>query len=250
MSKKKDHFEQIDTYILGQMSDEQKNQFEEAMKNDIALKNEVSLRRDMMQGIKIDGRKKLKQTLEEIHHQKDRTTEKSIASRQRTLPTWLVAASIVLLLSVTFLWNSLKQPNLVKSYYQPYELSLNLRSDDSAEDLATIDKLYTEGDYSTVQPLIEAYLNKNPNQKTLQLALAICQFETKEYEKALNTLQSLESDPFLKDQARWYAALIYIDENNRSEAIKKLNPLVEDTKSDHHEEAKRLLGEIEKVEGR
>jgi len=245
MSKKKDHFEQIDSYLLEEMSDKMKAKFEEAMAEDIELRKEVMLRRDIMQGIRIDGRKKLKATLDEIHDQKDRTIQKSIVSRSKRLAPWLVAAGLVLLLSVRFLWNPQPQPDLFSSYYEPYELSMNLRNLDNKQTLTTIDRLYSERNYTAAQPIIESYLKENPNQKTLQLALAICQFENKEYENAISSLESLENDPFLKDQAYWYLALIHLDQQNTSEAIKNLKPLIDDPTADHHDEARKLFEEIQ-----
>ncbi len=245
MSKKKDHFEQIDSYLLNVMSEKLKAKFEEAMANDILLKNEVMLRRDIMQGIRIDGRKKMKAALDEIHHQKDRTIQRSLVSRSKRLVPWLVAAGLVLILSVHFLWNPRPQSDLFSAYYQPYQLSLNLRNLENKQALTTIDQLYTERNYTAAKPIIESYLEKNPNQKTLLLALAICQFENKEYEKAISSLERLENDPFLRDQAHWYEVLIYLDRENIAEAIKNLKPLIDDPVSDHHDEAKKLLEELQ-----
>lgn len=245
MSKKKDHFEQIDSYLLNEMSEKLRAKFEEVMANDIVLKNEVVLRRDIIQGIRIDGRKKLKTALDEIHYQKDRTIQKSLVSRSKKLVPWLVAASLVFLLSFLFLWNPRPQPDLFSAYYQPYQLSLNLRNVESKQALTTIDQLYTEHNYKDAKPIIESYLEENPHQKILLLALAICQFENKEYEKAISTLESLNNDPFLRDQAHWYEALIYLDRENVSEALKKLKPLIDDPASDHHNEAKKLHEELQ-----
>lgn len=245
MSKMKDHFEQIDSYILNVMPEELKAKFEEAMANDISLKNEVMLRRDIMQGIRIDGRKKLKETLDEIHHQKDRTIQKSLVTRSKKIVPWLVAASFALILSVYFLWNPQPKSDLFSTYYQPYQLSLNLRNIENKQALTTIDQLYTEGKYKEAKPIIESYLKENPDQKTLRLALAICQFENEEYQSAISSLEMLENDLFLRDQAYWYKALIYLDQKNISETIKILKPLIDDPTSDHHEEAKKLFEEIQ-----
>ena len=246
MSKEVNNFEKIDAYLLGELRPDEQLNFVAAMKKDIKLQEEVNLRRAIMEGVKIEGRKRLSNTLDEIHDKKDRTLSNANPTIQKTLRPWLaVAAALALILTCWFIFQTPQKDSLVAHYYEPYDLTIGLRDNSNQEQLARIDALYSAQNYSAAQPLIENYLSNNPSDNLLRLSLAICQYENENLDKALQSLQLIKNDAFLQDQYRWYSALIYLDKGEKEQARRLLTELTSDRAADHFDEAQVLLSKMQ-----
>lgn len=236
--------EKIDAYLMGQLSEAEDRAFRADLQRDGALAKEVEVRRNMLLAIRQVGRQELRQTLEGIHRdlqpQAD-PREPAITPIRRILP-WLgalAAAAILLLLLIRTPDNQ----SLYPDYYQPYELSLNLRDTSPNADQTQALRQYREGNYAAALPLFERLAASEPQQSQYQMAIAICQIELGQTAAAQSRLQQLydSGDPFLVDEAAWYLGLMALKAEDLSTVQSYLRPLADDPRADHHGAARDLL---------
>lgn len=110
MSDEQLKYEQIERYLSGAMSAQERADFEQALSADRALAEEVALHRIMKQSLGNPARRKLLDALSEVS-----APEMSVAHRTPLLRVatrrWLAAAAGVLVLLAAGLWWFLRQPD-------------------------------------------------------------------------------------------------------------------------------------------
>jgi len=146
-----------------------------------------------------------------------------------------IAAVFLLFFVINGLFQNQKYETLYAASFEVYpndyvDTEANYRGD------ATIDSLllsamaaYEKKKFTEAEVLFYEVLNKNDN-PGIRFYLAVAQLETGKTELAINTLNSLYSQP--KDfpyyeQTRWYLALAHLKLYQKSEAKKYLDELVD-----------------------
>lgn len=241
---------QIDRYLLDLLSPDEREDFETRLKNDDALKNEVNQQRDLIQDVEAIGRLELKSKLQELHKELDLDNAKPKTKFRKIF--YRVAVAAVTIGILTFGWffleNAPTHSELYAQNFEPYELSLTERS--GGEDvLRDIEQLYIDGKYSQAIPLLQNHLQESTVKSSqIQLALGIAYLETNQPKEAITQFNSIltKKDFNFEDEAQWYLGLTYLKMDEIENAQLHLNQLAADSSRDHHDEAKKLLLQVEK----
>lgn len=246
--KPEDFAQQIEDFLLGRLNETERKAFEKALANDETLREEVAFRQLIVKGTKQEGRDQLKNRLKQIHEQVANDSDMENTTIQRKLWPRLIAiaASIVLLLvsgGYFFLNNEAFDPKVAyEEYYKAAPLRLASRDDNTEKAILQLNEYYNDKDYGNALPVIEKLLDTDSTNSIMQLAAGICHLELNQIEKARKQFLSIikAQDFRLKHQANWYMALTYLKEGKLKQTQSFLNPIVKDSKADHHYEALEL----------
>lgn len=159
-----------------------------------------------------------------------KTLEKSQPKTKLKYSTWLVAASIALLLGVgsIYLWQSsnfTSTENLYTTYYSPYPNNYKpvVRGETDETTLAFM--AYENGNYRKSAALLRELLAEKDN-KSLRFYYAISLLELEEHTKALEVLNALENMEFqYQKQVLWYKGLLLLKMNKPEEAKQVFNTI-------------------------
>ena len=203
---------QIESYLSGLMSPDERIEFEQKIKNDLTLQAELKIMQQATQLIDIDIAKDLKLKLTQWN-----TTEKHSKSRSVRFLPYAAAASILICLCLSFL-------------YMESRFSNN----------ALFDKNFVIIDHSirgeTVIELnsFEAGIKntkENPKQAILEL------------EQVLKSNPDLDS----KEKAEWYLALANLKINNTTECNLYLQNIISQKSHPFRNKAIKLQEDISKI---
>ncbi len=212
------HWEHIEKYLAGELSEEEKLNFEKEMEANQHLAEEVELIKNMKGGIRLYGNTKLKEKLDEIH-QKTVNKPVSVFNIRRVVA---IAASVAFLILAYGLWQwnfggSNTTENLYAEYHQPYDWDFNQRGGQD-NDLASLFELYQQEDYNSFIAEAEKRsfdLTQNP---PLAMALGNAYEVVGNSQKAQAAYQAAATNPLFEQEGRWYQALSLIKESNIQEA--------------------------------
>ena len=234
-------FELIEKYLLGKMSEEERQLFEERLAFDADLREEKEHMEEYILAIEYDH---LKEALESYRILGEEAGEESSSSQKedatrgariRPLQYWMVAASILLIGWVGYLYysNLYMRPDqhLEKIFYSDPGLPTVMGENDRYLFYdAMVD--YKAGEY-------EAAIGKwseisEVGRDTLDYYTGMAWLNMKEWKKSEDVLKQLPEDSSLKDKANWYLVQIYIELGEYEKAVQALE-LVPDTREGYQE---------------
>lgn len=251
MNEQNLYFDKIDAFLLGHMEAAEAEDFKAEIRLDEELTAQVEARKRLIGAMSESGRREMKLQLKNIHREVIDETPRMRKMNWRPL---LAAASIAMIgLMMWWLWmpQSTTSQDIFAANYESYELSLALRDEAPEARVGELNQLYRNKKYAESIPILQELIaDEESNDQfgaQLQLALANAFFATGEKGRAIQPLlQIIETeDPFLSDEARWYAALFYIEQNNNQAAIPFLTTLANNSRADHHVEAMKILKSLE-----
>lgn len=241
-----ENWEEIDQYIMDALSVDARDKFDQRLAAEPALRAELQLRQDMLQGAEAYGRKALKQKLQGIHQAMLHDQKPSIQTR----PLWpylTAAASVLLLIAAVFWFNgtggSANSSALYVEYFSPYEMS-NAQRSANEEQVLRMEQFYRTGNYEHALAELDQLLSgANPQSSDWLLAAGVCQLELNKPAAALIRFAQITSnqDFNFRDEVSWYSALAHLKNNDRAAARAALQALISDPNADHHTEAQELL---------
>lgn len=240
----------IDDFILGHLSDSERQSFAQKLELNPELAQQIKIRRKAISGLEAYGRKALKEELKIIQLEFDNESLEPIAKKRRLFPYVIAAASILLLIfaaSWFFTKNSAKTADqLYASYFKAYDITTEQRSN-NINDLSKIYQLYQDKKYKELIPLLDIQLKQmNPQPSDLLLMAGIAHLESNQAQKAITNLKKITSngDFNYEDEVSWYSALAYLQMGNIPACKKQLQSLKANPNADHHVEASKLFNTI------
>jgi len=263
-------YETIEAYLNGEMTDEEKTAFEAQLNQDESLAQEVQLHADIV--LTLQSQQKLKhkqhwqQLLADEAKNKQAESKETIvfnpANSRNIFGNFLFRIAAILLLAVGtyFVWQQFTvSDNPGQLAWQQWTETETTNqwsgirgtggntADAEKEVFTKAVELYKNQEYNTA---IEN-LNAIPLQSTIypdaQLLQSMSYLQLKQPGEAISRLTVLvqpENDHLLKDQASWYLALAYLQNNQTSFAKELLEKIVSD-KSMHWDRAGELLKKID-----
>lgn len=250
----------IDDFILDRLDHQERTRFMTLLENDNALKEELEIRKMMVDQLKTIGNIKLKDRLlkiqssveneEEAHsgtkeEAQSEKAEAKIVGKRRFLRIAMAAAAMLLLLVVAFqfLNTELNNQELFANNYEAYELPFNNRAETTDQLLTQAGTLYQQEKYAEALPQLQQLIDDGKGDDRIKLALGICHLELKNYDKAITVLkQASNQEGFLyQDQAQWYTALAYLQLDKVTESKSLLQQLVNNPKAYFNKQAQQLL---------
>lgn len=232
----------LNNYFEGNLSNEEKQQFNELLSNDLEFKAEFEFQKKAKIAVALSEREKLKSQLKEI--------ENSIKLKNNNR-TWLsLAASIIVILSLGFLffWNSFsKNDNLYADFYETFpnieapttrgENTLNIKSEAFFA--------YDSKDYKkAIELFSEIYKIEKSDYAIFYIGLS--EMELNEHKKAIDTFSLFQGDSNnnFYFYIKWYKALCYLKENDIENSKKLLNEIVK-TANAFQSKSKELLSKLD-----
>lgn len=236
--------ELLDAYLRGELSLAASTSLKERLSNDSSLQQQLQELQDIQEGIRFARLEEIQQAIQGweqelgvqenefekevstmIHLEKNRELlkeirgfegEKQIPKTSSIKPSWwAVAASIVLLIGISWFWVEQSKPTfqeeLFIAYFEPYPAIGIQRGNNEQEDLK-IHALnyYTNKDYKKAIPLFQQLYEQHNDTLSL-FYCGIAQLGNQQFEASINRLESVRNQiPNLQSQANWYIFLAYI----------------------------------------
>ncbi len=216
--------EKIDRYLSGEMEAGEHAAFSAQINADPVLKAKVEEARLLFLGIRETA---LQSDLESFHKGLPAKQQTAATRSMFSSKTWLVAASLILLALVSFLWiynRSEKEDTLYAKYYEadPGLMTTMGIAEDYEFNRGMVD--YRSGKYADAIKRWEPLAAAQPARDTLQYFLGVAHLaagNTTPAIRYLNKLVLMESA--FKNDACWYLGLAQLKEGNKEEASKWIN---------------------------
>ena len=219
-----EEWEQIENYVLDNMTPEERAAFDAELANDPALQLKVENMRLLLVGLK-EGI--LHNKLDTFHQQVPKAAKEiKMNRRPSSVKTWLIAASILLLAGVGG-WLLLAKGNsnerLFAAYFKPDPGLITAMSatDNYAFERAMID--YKKGDYAAAIQTWDSLQKTQPANDTLNYFLGAAHLANENSKAAVSYLQKATTSAFFKDDAYWYLGLALLKEGKKAEAKKAIS---------------------------
>ena len=248
-------YEIIEAYLNGDLNGKELSEFEARIKSDQKLADQIAIFKDVDYAIKdkplVDFQKLVVDEGKSFLQEEDKT--QTVVRKINWRRTLLIAASIVVFASALFVWknqlnNPLTNEDLFAQHFESYELNESLRgTTNNVKDFDLAIQSYQNKDFNAAVEtfknlsnsssadmvtkfcLANAYLNQSP--KNFAAAKV-------EFEKVI-----LEGNSIYVPNAKWYLALILLEQDKRSEAIKLLQE-IQDTGGNLGAKSSQLIDQL------
>ena len=241
-------YEQFDSYVNGELKGDELVAFEEAVKNNDKLMEDLTLYKTMDRTFREHYRNKdkverLRKTLSSLNadffeQEGQKAKVVRMQPRNRFLK-WAVAAVVILLASFFIpRFFTAPAPSYADLMRMPSASFTEMGVDADQNILAKAEKAFNGKDYNQVINLLKPYVERHPDNVTTAFYLALANMETghtQEAESALKTLSQGES--VYATEAVWYLALLELKRGNEAAFRTYLKRIPEG--SQHYEVARR-----------
>lgn len=235
----------IESYLLGQMGETEKAEFENELQNNPLLKEQLELERAIVTQIKKRAFVDQQITAAKKEMQKSKTIRLTLYS------VVSLAAMLVLVFFVHGVWQGHQYDQLYASNFITYPNDY-LVTDGAYRGDVPIDSLqvmamtaYEKKDLASAINRFTQVLTTNDNPE-LRFYLAIAQLETGQTNEALSNLQTLYNQPNeyrYYEQTRWYLALVHLKLHQKADAKKYLDELLK-LEGVYWDKAKELISKL------
>jgi len=236
----KEHIE-IGRYWNNELSSDELIVFKEKMNSNSDFSDKVSLFKEVSESIASriinqDKANDLKKSLNDIIKKKTKVIPLLQPSRKKRLPYYWIAASFVILLGVSMIFNSSSKPDYL-DYANHEIISLTVRGSDKAN-YKQAEKAFNTMQYKEANTLFDLILNEAPTATDIKLYKAIALMEINSFDEADTLLNNLSKQNTLySNEAVWYLALSKLKQKDYDGCKKVLTNIVSDnyyfTKSQH-----------------
>ncbi len=251
-----DFYPQIEAYLGDELSPEARAEFEARLQTDEALQAEVVSYQEMIDALRADASQKeavaaFRQMIEPFGEQyfaEEPSAEVKEVAWKPPQYLWMVAAAAVLLLAVfVLLPKNIADPSrsvseIALAEMPPHDkLEMFMGNGDSTE-LAAAKLLFNAEKYAEAYAPLNTFLQQNPTNRNIKLAVGICLLETEKFAEALAKFQELETEGhrFFKQKGAWYTAMTLLISGQETEGIQRLEQ-ISDTEGLYQAQAKTLL---------
>ena len=252
MSDQEIPYQDIDRYLQGEFRETEREAFEQRMKKDAALAQQVAWYRKVMEAAVDDDTDLFKQKVINVFDEPDAAIEKS--GHKRTLNSgkkYLLAASLLLLVALSYFMyhNYSGKPTPEVLFTQHFDVhSFHLRSSDTAsgKELAQAQAYYQQKDYrSALEVLDEMAGSQSP---MVHFYRGNCYLQLGGTTQALQAFQKVidDGDNLFIFEAQWYSALAYLKKGKAKKTRDILQALLTDPGLTKEEE-KRISTLLKKL---
>ncbi|HEY0652589.1 MAG TPA: tetratricopeptide repeat protein [Chryseosolibacter sp.] len=246
MSDSTKNIELIERYFDDEMTEAEKNDFQQQLKSDRELKHMYDREHLLINTVRFGAAKSHLDFLKELEKS---LPEITVETKRSNWPYYAVAASVVLLVVTGIYLFTDNEPNpsaLYAEYYTPFPnvWEPTVRGSETVTQRSLAFQKYEEGDYLQAVDLFKALLAEKREPEILLLLgnANLSLGNTTEARENFNEV--LRSSSTIAAPAQWYLALSYLKDNQRTEAIANLKMLA-DGKNAYTVKAKDLLKRLE-----
>ncbi|WP_378183696.1 hypothetical protein [Aquimarina sp. SS2-1] len=264
----KDYPIEIDDYLSGAMSASEKQAFEERLRTDIELAEELRLQKEMLtlyedqqwlegdkSALKTKKAKQLQSFFESDEAAGLKSTIKEVilenrsSSKHKTFWFIGIAASIAVLLTVSlFVFKENNYDELYASYIHMDEIpSLVTRGEDTNKLLEDAQLLFEDKKYQEATEAFAAYHKAEETIDPLSYIYnGIAFAELNKFQEALVQFELLANSKTLQaKKANWYKALVYLKQKKKGKLKEVIKTILADKNSYKYQEAQELLEKID-----
>jgi len=222
------NFNLIDKFFSDTLNDKESALFNKLLQEDPEFKEEFRFQKNLKKALQLNKRESLKATLQGF--EKDLEKKKKIF----TLRTWLVAASVIILLGIGSLIFNIygnDDPNKIYAeYFEPYRNIIHpVERGESNESIeAKAFQAYENGEYYKALNLFNSIKNlEEKDVNCIEFFKGVSLMALDKNEEAIDILLPIaseieEGDYHLSQKATWYLALAYLNANKIEKAKSKL----------------------------
>lgn len=245
-------YTQIEDYLDGLMSDDDRKVFETEVGTNPELAQALATVREARERLQQQwGHAAADAALRETLNDFGTRFFKSGGSAQKTgggakffqMPRawWAAAAAIALLVTAWFFLRPATPEQLYAQYRTFPEASFTLRaSDPGQQTLENAATSFNAKNYSAALELLQSQLATDPANLEAQFFSSLCLLELKRYDEAIATLEPISNTAnSWADEAQWYLALSYLRQNKEEECAAILRQIPQSNW--HYPEAQKLL---------
>lgn len=235
----------LEKYLVGELSKEERQEFDTLLENDPDFKEEFEFQTDVKRAVISAEDEDFMKMLSDFDS--EATDEKP---QIKSFPTkWLVAASIALLVGVTYFLTfnqSISTQELYAQNFEPYRNVVHpiVRGEEGADLKTKAFSAYQTGDYEKALPwFTELYTTEKESYYLFYSANALIQLNRAA--EAIPLLQEhLKTKDKRTDKSNWYLSMAYLQLDDTENAKKMLNLVI--TEGVYKvEEAKQLLNALD-----
>ena len=248
--------EDIDAYLSGDMSGDDKKAFEQQLKEDKTLAAEVKLFQNIDEAISDESALDFQRMTNALGDEFFNAEKKEQPTPVRRLTFYrsplAIAASVLLVVGLGLTWwwlggkGSMDDNALFAAYYEPYTFQETVRgSDEPISNFDAATKAFNANDYENAETFFMAHLEEVPNDVRASFGLGLLYLNQSmpALKKANNQFQDVIDDgkSLLVDKAKWYLALSCIKQGNRNAARPWLLELSQSNNKQLAKQASELL---------
>lgn len=240
-------FDQIERYILDQMSMEERSSFEQRMAESEELVSEVELQRTLILGVEATG---IKQMISEIEIEPDvRSISKTSVLVRYLIPFAALIAGVILVNQ--FLINpdgrqDDREQNLFAEFYtqDPGLPTMMGAGSSNTFNVGMVD--YKQGEYEKARQIWEPIYRTYPQNDTIGYYIAMAYLGESNYSEADQYLKRLDQDTasIFRDKIDWYRALIALKNGDQNLAKTYLEQLGMDERQRFEKQVNQLKQRI------
>lgn len=276
MSLSDKDLEQIENYLLGELTEAEKEKVEQRMKEEKEFAGEVDFMRDVMQTAKQEGRTKLKNKLNETEKKYASDIEARLKQETDQEPDgkkilklrhrkWLYLVATVAAAAIGFYFGiilpSNQGPKMYDKYFKPYPNKVipSTRGEKVPAQFAHYTqeeynlvvramKYYERKDFEKAVELFEKHVPIRKENAGLILYKGISQLKTGKEEKAIQSFRyilNLKNSNF-QNQSQWYLALAFLKTNKTESAFKILQIISEKQNHPYKKKADDIIVNLKK----
>jgi hypothetical protein len=251
--------EEIDKYINMELDDDERSSFETELDNNLDLTAELELYKEIDTALSENDVMNLRDKLDRISKEVTREKHKERSFIVRIIPrsriaTATVAASLLLLIGITSMLSRNKISNekeLYNHYFSTYDATGIFRSNNQDPDNKINLALhkYNAAEYSEAIALFEQVLQTDASNPVGNFYQGMSYQELGKFDNAIMSYSEVikVKNNLFVEQAEWYTALCYLQNDNRKKAYKQFQRIAEN-KGYYSEKASEILEKLVNLE--
>ncbi len=243
----------IQKYLLGEMSGEEKQAFEKVLETDTVLAQVVKEQGKVVEGIEFFAAQEFKGKLQDLYAEvRPEIIDREVAAPRPRRWLFMGLALVAILVALFFAYRYLQpQPapapeQLFAQYYQAYDWNPVLRNEALPPPINQALDFYDTKAYTKALPLLQQLSQERPQDIPTRLALVSSLLANQQASLALPHLEEIaqRNDILYQDQVRWYTALAYLQSDQIAEAKAALQILAQNKNADYHRAAQDLMKDL------
>lgn len=241
MAEPRDDFAWIEAYLDGELSPEERTQFEARLAAEPDLRSAKREQQEAIIALRLLEKEALRQSLKQQWAELDQEVETDKQAQLRSFVRPLYWAAGIAALVLVLFWVFRPQAEfsssqeLAMAYFDPAPEALTKSTSDTSR-FAEAMTLYRAEDYQGAETLFLAIMRETPSENA-HFYLALSQMAQQKWALAGSNLQALTNHPVWGEQVRWNQLLLALQEGREQKAEKLLEEILNATRHYKQKEA-------------
>lgn len=242
---KPETIEKIEQYLSGEMNAQERSEFEQQLAADEQLHNNFELYNNINATMSASpNENELRQTLQQMSK---KYFNSDAVVKKGSFKKWLaVAASLIFIIAVSFYFLMNRKPSAEKLYAafaQHNNINIQFRGTATDSLAGQAAAIFNNKDYRNALPLLQNYLQQQPDDIQMKFAEAICYLETGKPGEAKKIFTTIaDGQTAYKETAQWYQALTALKQKDLTQCRTILTAIP--NTSPYFSKAKELLEKL------